>query len=107
MSNIALIGEKEVIIGFNLIGFRLFPVTDYPEASKAFDACAKGNYEIIFITENIAELIIDRIEVFQRKSPVSICILPNHSKDSELNMEILRKNVEKAVGTDILFRKEG
>ena len=107
MSNIALIGEKEVIIGFNLIGFRLFPVADYSEASEAFDTCTKGDYEIIFVTENIAKLIADQIEVFQKKSPVSICILPNHSEDSELSMNILRKNVEKAVGTDILFRKEG
>lgn len=107
MSNIALIGEKEVIIGFNLIGFRLFPVTAYSEASEAFDTCTRGDYGIIFVTENIARLIADKIEVFQKKSPISICILPNHSEDSELSMKILRKNVEKAVGTDILFRKEG
>lgn len=107
MSNIAIIGEKEIVIGFSLIGFQLFPVTDSVEAKDALEKCTTdGNCQIIFITDNIAQLVIDEIEQYQRISPISICILPDRIQDSKLNIEILRKNVEKAVGTDILFRKE-
>ncbi|HOR42790.1 MAG TPA: V-type ATP synthase subunit F [Atribacterota bacterium] len=107
MSNIAIIGEKDIIIGFNLVGFQPFPVTNYSEALVALEKCIIGDYEVIFIAESIAVLISEQIEIYQRTSPVSICILPDHAKDSELSMKILRKYVEKAVGTDILFRKEG
>lgn len=106
MSNIAIIGEKELIFGFNLLGFKLFPVNNFTEAKDALEKCTKENFKIIFITDNIAELIIDEIEKIQVISPNSICILPNRSESSELSLKLLRKNVEKAVGTDILFRKE-
>jgi V/A-type H+-transporting ATPase subunit F len=107
MSNIALIGEKEVIIGFNLVGIQLFPVVNSEEAIKALKDCNKNNFAIVFITDSIAQKIIDKIEEYQKISSISICILPNRIKDTNLNINILRKNVEKAVGTDILFRKEG
>jgi V/A-type H+-transporting ATPase subunit F len=107
MSNIALIGEKELIIGFNLVGMKLFPVVNSEEAIKALKDCNKNNFAIVFITDNIAQKIIDKIEEYQKISSISICILPNRIKDTNLNINILRKNVEKAVGTDILFRKEG
>lgn len=107
MSNIALIGKKEVIIGFNLTGLQLFPVTDYEEALKALNECAQGNYAIVFIANEIAQTIIVEIEEYQKNLTMAICILPGRVKETELSMSILRKNVEKAVGTDILFRKEG
>jgi V/A-type H+-transporting ATPase subunit F len=107
MSNIAIIGEKEIIIGFNLIGLQLFPVINFAEAKSALEECSRKNYQIVFITDDIAQLIIEEIEKYQKKSTMSICILPNRIKDTELSINLLRKNVEKAVGTDILFRKEG
>lgn len=106
MSNIAIIGEKNIIIGFNLLGFKLFPAIDASEAKNALQKCVSSDYNIVFITDDIAKLIFEEIEKYQRMSTVSICILPNRIQDSELSMELLRKNVEKAVGTDILFRKE-
>ena len=107
MSNIALIGEKEVIIGFNLIGLQLFPVTQPEAAIKAIKECSQNNCAVIFITNEIAQTIMGKIEEYQKQSPMTICILPNRSKETELSMKILRKNIERAVGTDILFRKEG
>lgn len=107
MSNIALIGEKEIIIGFSLVGLKLFPVVEPEEAIKALRDCHEKNCAIVFITNEIAQRIIDKIEEYQKLSSMTICILPNRTKESELSLNILRKNVEKAVGTDILFRKEG
>ncbi len=107
MSKIALIGEKEIIIGFNLVGLKLFPVTKSEEAIKALADCAQGNYAIVFITNEIAQTMIEDIEKYQKVSSMTICILPSRTKETALSINILRKNVEKAVGTDILFRKEG
>lgn len=107
MFNIAIIGEKDIIIGYSLIGFKTFPVIGENEARIALDKCIQNNIAIVFITDDIAQLIIDDIEKYQKISPTSICILPNRIKDSGLTFKMLRKNVEKAVGTDILFRKEG
>jgi V/A-type H+/Na+-transporting ATPase subunit F len=107
MSNIALIGEKEIAVGFNLVGYQIFPVTKSEEAIEALRVCVQDNYAIVFITNEIAQTMIEEIEEYQKKSSMTICILPNRTKETELSINILRKNVEKAVGTDILFRKEG
>ncbi len=106
MSNIAIIGEKEIIAGFNLIGLSLFTVADSKEAVEALEDCYTKNYSIVFITNDIAKTIIDKIEEHQKISAMTICILPSRTEETTLSMDILRKNVEKAVGTDILFRKE-
>ncbi len=107
MSNVAIIGEKEIIIGYSLIGLKLFPVIDGNEAKIALDKCIQDNFSLVFITDDIAQLIIEEIEKYQKISPTSICILPNRIKDSGLTLKLLKKNIEKAVGTDIMFRKEG
>ena len=107
MSNLALIGNKEVIIGFQLMGFKLFPSNDSDEALSALENCLKENYAVVFVTNEIAQKILNDIEKYQKKSSMSICILPNRSKETDLSLKLLRRNVEKAVGTDILFRKEG
>jgi len=38
---------------------------------------------------------------------VSLTIIPNKLEKKNMGIELLKKNVEKAIGTDILFRKEG
>jgi len=107
MSNIALIGNREVIIGFSLMGFQLFPANNANEALSALENCSKDNYAIVFITNEIAQKILTDIAEYQKQSSMSICILPNRSKETELSLNLLRRNVERAIGTDILFRKEG
>lgn len=107
MSNIALIGEREVIIGFNLVGLNILPVCGNEEASKALKECIQQQYAIVFITNEVAKKMIMEIEEYQKKSKTAICILPSLLGKSNICMNVLRKNVEKAVGTDILFRNEG
>lgn len=107
MSNIAIIGEKEIITGFSLIGLSLFAVADSKEAIDALKDCYTNDYSIVFITNDIAKTIIEKIEEYQKTSVMTICILPSRTEETTLSIDILRKNVEKAVGTDILFRKEG
>lgn len=106
MSNIAIIGEKEIIIGFNLLGIKLFYANTPEEAIRALKECEQNHFSIVFITNEIAMTIISEIEQYQAISSMAISILPNRSEDTKISMEILKKNVEKAVGTDILFRKE-
>ena len=56
MSNIAIIGEREIVIGFSLIGILIFPVTDSTEAKGALEKCStNGSCQIIFITDSVAK----------------------------------------------------
>ena len=106
MYKIALVGNRETIIGFKLLGVSLSPTTKKDEAVEILDKLAKEEYAVIFVTEDIACQIIEEIEILQKTSFTSITIIPNKLEKKYLGLKILRRNIEKAIGTDILFRKE-
>ncbi len=107
MYKIALVGDRDSIIGFQLLGISIFSVTNKEEAINILNELIKEKYAVIFITEEIASQISNKIEELQKKYLISITIIPNKLERKNLGIKILRKNVEKAIGTDILFKKEG
>lgn len=107
MYKIALVGDKDSIIGFQLLGVSIFSATNKEEAINILNELIKEEYAIIFITEEIASQIFEKIEELQKKYLASITIIPNKLERKNLGIKMLRKNVEKAIGTDILFKKEG
>jgi V/A-type H+-transporting ATPase subunit F len=106
MYKIALIGNRDTIIGFKLLGVSLFPTTKKEEAVEILNKIVKEEYAAIFVTEDIASQIFEEIESLQKTSFASIIIIPNKLEKKYLGLKILRRNIEKAIGTDILFRKE-
>lgn len=106
MYKIALIGDRDTIIGFKLLGISIFPVNKKEESVETLNKLVEEEYAVIFITEEIGCQIIDEIEILQKTSFASITIIPSKSEKKYLGLKILRNNIEKAIGTDILFRKE-
>ncbi|MGB6371319.1 MAG: V-type ATP synthase subunit F [Atribacterota bacterium] len=106
MYKIALMGDRDTIIGFKLLGVSLFPTSKKDEAVEILDKLVKEEYAVIFVTEDIASQIYEEIERLQKTSFVSLTIIPSKLEKKYLGLKILRKNIEKAIGTDILFRKE-
>jgi len=106
MYKIALMGNRETIIGFKLLGISIFPVNKKEEAIEILNKLVEGEYAAIFVTEDAASQIIEEIDILQKTSFASITIIPSKSEKKYLGLKILRNNIEKAIGTDILFRKE-
>ncbi len=107
MYKIALVGDKDSIIGFQLLGISIFPVNSKEETINILNELIKEKYAAVFITEDIASQIFDEIVELQKKYLISVTIIPNKLEKKNLGLKILKKNIEKAIGTDILFRKEG
>jgi V/A-type H+-transporting ATPase subunit F len=106
MYKIALVGNRDTIIGFKLLGVSLFPITSKDEAVEVLNKLVKEEYATIFVTEDIAGQIVEEIESLQKISFASITTMPAKLEKKHLGLKILRRNIEKAIGTDILFRKE-
>ena len=107
MNKIALIGHRDSIIGFKLLGVDLFSVKEPEEVNERLNKIVKEKYAVVFITEEIASQIMHKIEELQKISSISFTIIPGKMGNKNIGLTLLKKNIEKAIGKDILFGKEG
>ncbi len=104
---IAMIGDKDSILGFKALGVSVYPVVDVNEAASVLRKASSGDYAIIFISEYFAQGIQDIISELQQVSLPAITIVPDHRENHGMAMKKLKTIMEKAVGVDILFKGEG
>ncbi|HEX3021919.1 MAG TPA: V-type ATP synthase subunit F [Lachnospiraceae bacterium] len=104
MYKIAVVGDRESILIFKAFGADIFAVNEEEtlENQKLMNRLASDGYAVILITEQTAMNLRDVLEHFSRDILPAIMIIPSVEGSQGLAEEIMRKNVEKAVGVDIL-----
>ncbi|HEY8362914.1 MAG TPA: V-type ATP synthase subunit F [Tissierellaceae bacterium] len=102
MYKVAVVGDKDSILGFKALGIDAFPVVDKDEARRTVDSLARENYGIIFITEQTASLIPDTIERYNNQMLPAVILIPSNQGTLNIGMDMINKNIEKAVGINIL-----
>lgn len=103
MYKIAVIGEYDSIYGFATLGLSICPVKNSEEAKVKLRQLAEGKYGIIYITEAVAAQITDEIERYSERILPAIIQIPGVSGNTGAGVEGVKKTVEQAVGSDILF----
>lgn len=103
MYKIAVLGDYDSIYGFATLGLDTFPVTDPAEASQKLAQLAGGNYAVIYITEGLAAQLEHEIAKYKEQVLPSIILIPGVSGNTGKGIEGVKKSVEQAVGSDILF----
>lgn len=106
ISDVAVIGDKDSILCFRAIGILTFPVSDTREARTVVRKLLQDKVSVIFITEQIAQGIMDLINELARESLPSVVLIPNNQGSLGLGMERIRQTVTKAVGADIFGKGE-
>ena len=101
MFKIAVVGDKDSILAFKALGVDVFTAYESEETRKIVDFIAHNNYGIIFITEELAKLIPDTIERYN-KEIIPAVIIPSNRGSLNIGMDKINERVEKAVGTNIL-----
>ena len=99
---IAVVGDKDSILAFKAIGVDVFPVIEADEARRAVDNCAKNNYAVIFVTEQIAEKIEETISRYNDKILPAVILIPSNQGSLNIGLKRISDSVEKAVGVNIL-----
>ncbi|MBQ9162557.1 MAG: V-type ATP synthase subunit F [Clostridia bacterium] len=103
MYKIGIIGERDSVLGFMAIGFSVHEAPDVDTAGELIDALAKsGEYAIIFIVENYAEALSEKINKYKDSPIPAIITVPGAGGATGYGMEAIRSAVERAVGADIL-----
>ncbi len=103
MHKVAVMGDQDSIYGYKTLGLSVFPETDKEEAIKKLKSLADGGYAVIFITEKLADQIQEAIDHYRNMMLPAIILIPGVSGNTGKGMNAVKKSVEQAVGSDILF----
>jgi V/A-type H+-transporting ATPase subunit F len=107
MYKIGAVGERDAIIAFLALGIEIRPVETKEEAMAAIDGMAREGYGIIFLTETIAKDVTETINRYKNSMLPAIILIPSSKGSLGIGLSRIKDNVEKAIGVDILTKKEG
>ena len=103
MYKIAVVGDYDSIYGFATLGLSICPAENREEIQNSLRRLAKEEYGIIFITEAAAALVPEEMEQYRERTLPAVIQIPGVAGNTGAGVEGVRKTVEQAVGTDILF----
>ncbi|MBO6165496.1 MAG: V-type ATP synthase subunit F [Eubacterium sp.] len=106
MDKIAVMGDYDSIYGFAALGLSTFPVDNPETASKRLTTLANSGFGIIYITEELAVLLEEKINQYKSRMSPAIILIPGVKGNTGEGIMSVRKSVEQAVGSDILFGKQ-
>ncbi len=102
-NKIAVIGDYDSIYGFASLGLNTFPVEGEEEAVRTLKNLVNGGYGIIYITEELARLTSKQIDKYREMMTPAIIQIPGVKGNTGDGIRAVRRSVEQAVGSDILF----
>ena len=105
MYKVAVLGDRDSIYGFAALGLETFPIESKEEAGKILHTLAKGEYAVIYITESLAAVLEAEIDQYRQSQVPAIIPIPGVSGNTGAGMRNVKKSVEQAVGSDIIFNE--
>ena len=109
MYKAAVMGDWDSIYGFSALGLDTFRVeAEDTEASavELIKRLSQSHYEIIYITESLAKRIPAEIDRYRLQPSPAVILIPGIYGNTGEGLGAVKKSVEQAVGSDIIFGKE-
>ena len=99
---IAVLGDKDSVLGFKALGLDTYPVESVEQARVTLHRIAKENYAVIYLTETLAADIEADIARYKDELTPAIILIPGKEGSLGIGMSNIKKAVERAVGADIM-----
>ncbi len=104
MYKVAVMGDYDSIYAFAALGLSTFPVEeDHDACASTLKHLAADDYAIIYMTESTAALLEEEIEEYREQTKPAIILIPGVSGNTGVGIAQVKKSVEQAVGSDIIF----
>lgn len=101
-NKIGVIGDKDSVLAYKMLGFSVYFASEAKETRRIIDKLADEDYGVIYLTEQLAEMVPDTIRRYDAKMKPPIILIPNHEGSRGIGKRRVQENVEKAVGQNIL-----
>lgn len=102
MYKIAVLGDKDSVLGFKALGLDVYPVAGPEEGHETLHRLARENYAIIYMTEQLAAKLTTDIARYKDALTPAIILIPGKEGPLGIGMANIKTAVERAVGADIL-----
>ncbi|MGT2887518.1 V-type ATP synthase subunit F [Streptococcus didelphis] len=102
---IGVIGNRDAILPFRMLGFQTFAVIEVQDAINKLRQLANDDFGVIFLTEDMAEQMSDTIAYYDKQVKPALILIPTHKGSLGIGLKRIQENVEKAVGQNILQEK--
>ena len=102
MYKIAVLGDKDSVLGFRALGLDAFPAADAEQARPILHRLAKEGYAIIYLTEQLAAGMSAELARYKDELTPAIILIPGKEGPLGIGMANIKTAVERAVGADIL-----
>lgn len=100
---IAVLGDKDSIELFRAAGADTFSAKNEFEANDILKRLVKEDYAIIYVTEDVAALVPERIAKFKTSPFPAVIPIPSAGGSNGFGMRGVKADVEKAIGADVIF----
>ena len=102
MYKIAVLGDRDSVMGFKALGLETFFAEDAEQARHTLHRIAKEEYAVVYLTEQLAAQMPADIARYKDELTPAIILIPGKEGSLGLGMANIKKSVERAVGADIL-----
>ena len=101
MYKIAVLGDRDSVLGFKALGLDTYFVETTDEARHTLHQLAKEDYAIIYVTEQLAENLSADIARYKTEVTPAVILIPGKTGSLGIGAQALQSAVERAVGADI------
>lgn len=102
MYDIAVLGDRQSVMGFKALGLTVVPAETTEEGRSALLQLAKEGCSIIYITEQLALELQAEIARYDDCPSPAVILIPGKGGSLGVGMANVKRSVERAVGADIL-----
>ena len=102
MYKIAVVGDRDSVLGFKALGLETVFADSGEEAVIAIQRLAASDCAVIYLTEQLAKEIPQEIDRYTNALRPSIILIPGKTGSLGIGIQNVNKTVEKAVGSNIL-----
>ena len=107
MYKIAVMGDRDSIYGFASVGLDIYPVDEYAAAARQLRHLVENDYAVIYMTEKLYEQMEKERTAYGEQPLPALIPIPGVSGNTGLGIAQVKKSVERAVGSDIIFGDNG
>ena len=102
MYKIAVLGDRDSVLGFKALGLDTCPVVEDAEAREALHRLAREDYAVIYVTEQFAASLAADMEAYSDGVTPAVIVIPGKGGSLGMGMTSLKNAAIRAVGADIL-----